>query len=365
MIRELEGGTGRYLDSLRRETLTIEQEEFLGKVIERAHLVKTFLTFVYQVGDGPIDFLGSKEVVGQTCREIGISDNVKLFPDSIVEMVTSIRIENRGAVLERLTIPEVQRYFNNALKEAKTAENALVEANLRLVIPIAYRYKRERGLSVDDLIQEGNIGLMKAASKFSWWKENKFDTYATWWIRQAVIRATEEKGGLVRLPVDVVQQIRKLGRVSLRYLQSTGRLLTEKELSELAEIPLDRVHYILELNRWFGVVYSLDVSVSEEPGSASIGDFVPLGGTSVEDEALGNVQKKEMKKVLEFLTPSARVILSLLFGLEDGISRTEAEVAEMLGITQQGVSIAKRRAIEMLSGNPKVRERLNVSEVER
>ena len=267
-------------------------------------------------------------------REIG---RVPLL--SAEEEVRLAQRMERGKV-ERLKAMPNRRYVD----DGEEAQRRLTEANLRLVVSVAKKYIG-RGMSLLDLIQEGNIGLIRAVEKFDYTKGYKFSTYATWWIRQAITRAIADQARTIRIPVHMVETINRLIRISRRLLQDLGREPTSEEIAEQMEISAEKVREIIKVSQ---EPVSLETPIGEEDDS-HLGDFIEdHTALAPADAASHQLLKEQVEDVLDSLTERERKVLQLRFGLDDGRSRTLEEVGKEFHVTRERIRQIEAKALRKL-----------------
>ncbi len=296
-----------------------------------------------------VDSFGTDDPVRMYLKEIGKVN--LLSSDEEIELAQAMDAGN--AAKEQLAelqaageeIPaEVQAELDKAIKKGERAKQRLAEANLRLVVSIAKRYVG-RGMQFLDLIQEGNLGLIKAVEKFDYTKGYKFSTYATWWIRQAITRAIADQARTIRIPVHMVETINKVIRVSRQLLQELGHDPTPEEIAEEMSMPVERVREILKIAQ---EPVSLETPIGEEEDS-HLGDFIPDDDAPAPaDAAAFTLLKEQLMNVLSTLTPREEMVLKLRFGLEDGRARTLEEVGREFKVTRERIRQIEAKALRKL-----------------
>lgn len=298
---------------------------------------------------GKVNLLTSDEEVELArAMEIGYEAKAQL------EELKKIREENEDTSART----EEEKQLLRVARKGNAAKQRLAEANLRLVVSIAKRYVG-RGMLFLDLIQEGNLGLIKAVEKFDYTKGYKFSTYATWWIRQAITRAIADQARTIRIPVHMVETINKVIRVSRQLLQEIGHDPSPEEIAEEMNMPVDKVREILKIAQ---EPVSLETPIGEEEDS-HLGDFIPDEDASEPSEAASfTLLKEQLVDVLGTLTPREERVLKLRFGIEDGRTRTLEEVGKEFNVTRERIRQIEAKALRKLrhpSRSKKLKDFLN------
>ena len=285
--------------------------------------------------DGDIDLSGMEEE--------DLVDPVDLAAEYNLDDPVRMYLKEIGQV-RLLSADEEVELAKRVSEGDQDAKNKLTEANLRLVVSIAKKYSG-RGLHILDLIQEGNTGLIRAVDKFDWTKGNKFSTYATWWIRQAITRAIADQARTIRVPVHMVEVINKATRCNRKLVQELGREPTVEEIAAELNLPVEK---IIEANRTAADTLSLDTPVGDEEDT-SIGSFVEDERTPGPADATSNALLAEaLKEILDTLTEREADVLRMRFGMYDGRTHTLEEVGQIFGVTRERIRQIENKAIRKL-----------------
>lgn len=294
-------------------------------------------------GSGEVEALESNDETPASHESENIDVDLSIPEGVAIDDPVRMYLKEIGRV-PLLTAEEEVELAKRMEQGDEEAKRRLAEANLRLVVSIAKRYVG-RGMLFLDLIQEGNLGLIKAVEKFDYHKGYKFSTYATWWIRQAITRAIADQARTIRIPVHMVETINKLIRISRQLLQELGREPLPEEIAGEMDIPVERVREIMKIAQ---EPVSLETPIGEEEDS-HLGDFIEDEDAPAPAEAASfMLLKEQLEDVLETLTPREKRVLQLRFGLEDGRSRTLEEVGQVFGVTRERIRQIEAKALRKL-----------------
>ena len=259
--------------------------------------------------------------------------------------------------LSLATQDQEKEFAKRILEGDHEAREALVTANLRLVVSIAKKYTN-RGLLFLDLIQEGNLGLLRSIEKFDYTMGYKFSTYSTWWIRQAITRAIAEQSRVIRIPVHIMELVNKVRRQISNFVQQHGREPTAEELAKKTDLPIEKIKEIQKLTQ---EPVSLEVSVGEKEDTVLENYISNEGAVSPEEAVIDNLLREQITKVLETLSEREQTVIKLRFGLEDGIPRSLEEIGRIMGVTRERVRQIEEKSLKKLRTNssPKLRDYYN------
>ena len=335
--QKLKAEVQKIIDSYKGKDLkSVNEDELLNK-LEKLALEPQDIENIYKeleqngITISDQSSIKNDQLLQKIMNEVNIDDSVKMYLKDIGRYPL-------------LTAEEELAYAKSMVEGDTQAKEKLINANLRLVVSIAKRYVG-RGMAFLDLIQEGNLGLMKAVDKFDYTKGFKFSTYATWWIRQAITRSIADQARTIRIPVHMVETINKLIKVSRSLLQTLGREPTSEEIAEAMGISEARV---IEIQKIAQDPVSLETPIGEEDDS-HLGDFIEdTSATAPIDAAEANMLKEQVNEILGTLAPREAMVLILRYGLRDGRPRTLEEVGKVFNVTRERIRQIEAKALRRL-----------------
>ncbi|MGK7877442.1 MAG: RNA polymerase sigma factor RpoD [Xenococcaceae cyanobacterium] len=293
---------------------------------------------IYLQEIGRIRLLRAEEEI-ELARKIADLLELERIREQIGERLDRMPSDREWAKEVEMEWPEFQR----RLYIGRRAKDKMVQSNLRLVVSIAKKYMN-RGLSFQDLIQEGSLGLIRAAEKFDHEKGYKFSTYATWWIRQAITRAIADQSRTIRLPVHLYETISRIKKTTKILSQEMGRKPTEEEIATRMEMTIEKLRFIAKSAQ---LPISLETPIGKEEDSR-LGDFIEADGETPEDEVSKNLLREDLENVLDTLSPRERDVLRLRYGLDDGRMKTLEEIGQIFNVTRERIRQIEAKALRKL-----------------
>ena len=328
---------------LEKMQLTPEKIEDIYDRLDAMNIQVVTADLELDLGDDDLDLGPDDDINLAGLDEEELVDPVDLAAEYSLDDPVRMYLKEIGQI-KLLSAEEEVELAKRVSEGDQEAKNKLTEANLRLVVSIAKKYSG-RGLHILDLIQEGNTGLIRAVDKFDWTKGNKFSTYATWWIRQAITRAIADQARTIRVPVHMVEVINKATRCNRELVQELGREPTVEEIAAELNLPVEK---IIEANRTAADTLSLDTPVGDEEDT-SIGSFVEDERTPGPADATSNALLAEaLKEILDTLTEREADVLRMRFGMYDGRTHTLEEVGQIFGVTRERIRQIENKAIRKL-----------------
>lgn len=346
--------------SKRHNSLSFEEKISILKQIKSHVSTEPIRAYLHEIGRVPLLNAEEEVILARRIEEgekafFEVFESLKdekdadeIYKKAYQHIKAGIRKHPDIDLAKKRIIEKDRKYLNKAIKEGIEARTVLINANLRLVVSIAKNYVK-RELDLLDLIQEGNLGLMRAVEKFEYRKGYKFSTYATWWIRQAITRALADQGRTIRIPVHMIETINKLSKVSSMLNNELGRKPTHAEIAEKMEIPVEKVHEIIKIAQ---KPQSLESPLTDDADSSPLGEMVPDEFTaSPQEMATWSYLKKQINQVLNSLSDRERKVLELRFGLKDGVARTLEEVGHEFNVTRERIRQIEAKALRRIKSD--------------
>ncbi|MCD6045297.1 MAG: rpoD [Gammaproteobacteria bacterium] len=322
------------------QDVRIQERFILDVCVNKARMSKEVFLKSFPTNETNLEWVDELIANGEP-----FSARLKFYSREIIRAQKNLLVLEESMSLKIQDIKEINRRMSIGEAQARRAKREMIEANLRLVISIAKKYTN-RGLQFLDLIQEGNIGLMKAVDKFEYRRGYKFSTYATWWIRQAITRAIADQARTIRIPVHMIETINKLHRVGRQILQETGLEATPEELSERLQMPVDKVRKVLRIAK---EPISLETPIGDEDADSSLGDFIEDSMTmSPVDSATNEGLREAVQAVLSGLTSREAKVLRMRFGIDMNTDHTLEEVGKQFDVTRERIRQIEAKALRKL-----------------
>ena len=334
VVDELTSNLHRTIDQIRRH-----ERQIMNLVVVQSHMPRKIFIDSFPKNETNLDWIAE----AQKARG-KYTDQLAVVADDVVRLQKKLREIERQANLSIAEIKDINRRMSIGEAKARRAKKEMVEANLRLVISIAKKYTN-RGLQFLDLIQEGNIGLMKAVDKFEYRRGYKFSTYATWWIRQAITRSIADQARTIRIPVHMIETINKLNRVSRQMLQEMGREATPEELAERMEMPEDKIRKVMKISK---EPISMETPIGDDEDS-HLGDFIEDEKVMTPvDSAARESLSEATREILSTLTPREAKVLRMRFGIDMNTDHTLEEVGKQFDVTRERIRQIEAKALRKL-----------------
>ncbi|EGF08423.1 TPA: RNA polymerase sigma factor RpoD [Neisseria bacilliformis] len=333
-IENLSGSLRQKVDNIRKLEREI-RDICLDRVqMDRDYFIAQFLPNITDLG----------WLEGEIARRRVWGDALERFRHAILEKQTEVAEMEKSAQISIEELKEINKNMQNSERETARAKEEMIQANLRLVISIAKKYTN-RGLQFLDLIQEGNIGLMKAVDKFEYRRGYKFSTYATWWIRQAITRSIADQARTIRIPVHMIETINKMNRISRQYLQEHGEDPDSAKLAELMEMPEDKIRKIMKIAK---EPISMETPIGDDDDS-HLGDFIEdVNNVAPAEAAMYSSLREVTADVLESLTPREAKVLRMRFGIDMNTDHTLEEVGKQFDVTRERIRQIEAKALRKL-----------------